>query len=82
MSWAGKNFLPQRRNGAKRCRVAEILLCAFAPLRERSSPRFRLGGLVVIAAFAFFIFKSWGLRPRLYASTRFAGSGRGTALSI
>src|ERR1041384_6040703 len=28
--------LPQRRKGAKRCRVSKDFLCAFAPLREKS----------------------------------------------
>ena len=39
--WNGstlKRFLPQRRKGAKRCRVSKrfpLRLCAFAPLREK-----------------------------------------------
>jgi len=28
-------FLPQRRKGAKRCRISKVFLCAFAPLREK-----------------------------------------------
>src|SRR5215212_392878 len=35
-----KIFLPQRRKGAKRCRVSKgFLLCAFAPLREKNVSR-------------------------------------------
>src|SRR5215470_781626 len=34
---ATRSGLPQRRKDAKRCRVFRDFLCAFAPLRERSS---------------------------------------------
>src|ERR1051325_11645462 len=56
MSWiVKKNILAQRRKGAKRCRVSKSFLCALAPLREKSSRRYKLAGFVVIAVVVAFI---------------------------
>src|SRR5436190_20988037 len=45
-----KNILVQRRKGAKKAFRNAVALCAFAPLRERSS-RHSLAGLLMTAAF-------------------------------
>ncbi len=72
---ATKSDLPQRRKGAKRCRVFKYFLCAFAPLRERSSKALGAFGaklcssccLVTVFGFAprgFRRFVGWFVRHR------------------